>query len=109
MALMPALSRRLSKWVKSYDYADEEFLRADGAGEPWIELRHKAIDRLAMSFQAQYAKSVAWGNDIRESLSDLRFTDANQVPFPFIALLTAFEAIDIRSVPHKNRLKAAGL
>ncbi len=25
------------------------------------------------------------------------------------ALLTAFEEIDIRSVPHKNRLKAAGL
>jgi glutamate-1-semialdehyde 2,1-aminomutase len=83
MALAPALSRRLSTWVQSYDYADEEFLRADGAGEPWIELRKKALDRLAMFFQAQYAKSMAWGNDIRESFSDLRFTDANRVPFPF--------------------------
>jgi glutamate-1-semialdehyde 2,1-aminomutase len=83
MALAPVLSRRLSKWVQSYDYADEEFLRADGAGEPWIELRKKALDRLAMFFQAQYAKSMAWGNDIRESFSDLRFTDANRVPFPF--------------------------
>ena len=83
MALAPALSRRLSKWVHSYDYADEEFLRADGAGEPWIELRQKALDRLAMFFQAHYAKSMAWGNAIRESFSDLRFTDANRVPFPF--------------------------
>jgi glutamate-1-semialdehyde 2,1-aminomutase len=83
MALAPALSRRLSKWVHSYDYADEEFLRADGVGEPWIELRHKALDRLAMFFQAHYAKSMAWGNAIRESFSDLRFTDANRVPFPF--------------------------
>jgi glutamate-1-semialdehyde 2,1-aminomutase len=69
--------------VQSYDYADEEFLRADGAGEPWLELRHKALDRLAMFFQAHYAKSMAWGSTIRESFSDLRFTDANRVPFPF--------------------------
>jgi len=27
----------------------------------------------------------------------------------FYALLTAFEEIDIRSVPNRNRLKAAGL
>jgi glutamate-1-semialdehyde 2,1-aminomutase len=77
----------LTKWVKSYDYTDEEFLRADGAGEPWIELRHKALDRLAMFFQAHYAKSMAWGNAIRESFSDLRFTDANRVPFPFMCVM----------------------
>src|SRR5262247_548788 len=59
MALAPVLSRPLSKWVKSYDYSDEKFLRADGAGEPWIELRKKALGRLAMFFQEQYAKSVA--------------------------------------------------
>jgi glutamate-1-semialdehyde 2,1-aminomutase len=83
MALAPTLSRGLSQWVKSYDYADEEFLQADGAGEPWLELRHKALDRLAMFFQTHYARSMAWGNAIRESFSDLRFTDANRVPFPF--------------------------
>ena len=87
MAWAPALSRRLSKWVKSYDYADEGFLRADGAGEPWLELRQKALDRLAIFFQTQYAKSIAWGNDIRESFSDLRFTDANRVPFPFMRVM----------------------
>ena len=87
VALMPALSRRLSRWVKSYHYTDEAFLRADGAGEPWIELRQKAIDRLAMFFQTQYARSMAWGNDIRESFSDLRFTDANRVPFPFMRVM----------------------
>jgi glutamate-1-semialdehyde 2,1-aminomutase len=87
MALAPVLSRRLSTWVKSYDYADEEFLRADGAGEPWLELRKKALDRLAMFLQAHYAKSIAWGNAIRESFSDLRFTDANRVPFPFVRVM----------------------
>jgi len=87
MALAPALSRRLSKWVKAYDYSTEEFLQADGAGEPWLELRKKALDRLATFFQVQYAKSIAWGNDICESFSDLRFTDANRVPFPFMPVM----------------------
>ena len=87
MALTPALSRRLAKWVKARDYTEEEFLRADGAGEPWIELRQKALDRLAMFFQARYAQSIAWGNAIRESFSDLRFTDANRVPFPFMRVM----------------------
>jgi glutamate-1-semialdehyde 2,1-aminomutase len=87
MALTPTLSRRLSTWVKSRDYSDEEFFRADGAEERWIELRAKAIDRLAVFFQAHYAQSIAWGNEIRDSLSDLRFTDANRVPFPFVRLM----------------------
>jgi len=87
MALTPALSRWLSKWVKSRDYAEEEFLRADGAGERWVKLRKQALGRLAAFFQARDAKSIAWGNEIRESFSDLRFTDANRVPFPFMRVM----------------------
>ena len=87
MAWTPTLARRLSKWVKSHAYSDEEFFQADGAEGHWIELRKKAIDRLAVLFQAQYAKSIAWGNEIRDSFSDLRFTDANRVPFPFVRLM----------------------
>jgi glutamate-1-semialdehyde 2,1-aminomutase len=87
LAWTPTLARRLSKWVKSRAYSDEEFFRADGAEGHWVELRKKAIDRLAVSFQAQYAKSIAWGNEIRESFSDLRFTDANRVPFPFMRFM----------------------
>ena len=87
LALAPTLSRRLSRWVKSHDYSDQEFLQADGAGERWISLRKQAIERLAGYFQAQCPKSIAWGNEIRESFSDLRFTDANRVPFPFMRLM----------------------
>ncbi len=84
LALAPTLSRRVSEWVKSADYSDNEVWGADGAGEGWIMLRKEAIDRLASFFRVHYAKSIAWGNEIRESFSDLRFTDANRVPFPFM-------------------------
>jgi glutamate-1-semialdehyde 2,1-aminomutase len=87
LALMPALSRRLANWVKARDYTEEEFLRADGAGETWIKLRKNALDRLATFLQAQHAQSIAWANAIRESFSDLRFTDANRVPFPFVRVM----------------------
>jgi len=87
LAVAPPFSRYLSKWVKSRDYSDEEFLRADGAGERWVKLRKQAIERLAGFLQTRFANSIAWGNEIRESFSDLRFTDANRVPFPFMRLM----------------------
>jgi glutamate-1-semialdehyde 2,1-aminomutase len=82
-AFTPTLSRMVAGLVKTRDYSSEEFLRADGAAERWVEVRKRAIDRLASFFETRSPKSIAWGNDIRESFSDLRFTDANRVPFPF--------------------------
>jgi glutamate-1-semialdehyde 2,1-aminomutase len=87
LAVAPLLSRYLAKWVKAHDYAYNEFFQVDGATGQWVELRQKALDRLADFFQTQYAQSIAWGKAIRESFSDLHFTDANLVPFPFIRLM----------------------
>ena len=86
-ALAPRFSRILSRWVKSLDYEEGEFMRADGAKGRWPEVRREALNRLANFLQTRCAKSVAWGNQIRESFSDLRFTDANRVPFPFMRLM----------------------
>jgi glutamate-1-semialdehyde 2,1-aminomutase len=87
LAWMPALSRHLSNWVKSRDYTEEEFLRADGAGERWVGVRKNALDRLATLLRTQHSQSIAWANAVRESFSDLRFTDANRVPFPFVRVM----------------------
>jgi glutamate-1-semialdehyde 2,1-aminomutase len=87
VALMPALSRKLSNWVKSSDYTEAQFLRADGAQETWAEIRQKALQRLSQLLNSQQAQSIAWANSIRESFSDLRFTDANRVPFPFVRVM----------------------
>ena len=84
LALAPSVSRRLSGWVKSLDYPERDVWAADGAGERWVQRRKDAINRLAAYFQDHCAKSIAWGNNIRDSFSDLRFTDANRVPFPFM-------------------------
>jgi glutamate-1-semialdehyde 2,1-aminomutase len=118
LALAPALSRRVSRWVRSRDYSDEEFLRADGAGERWVAVRRQAIECLAGFFQAQCAKSIAWGNEVRESFSDLRFTDANRVPFPFMramrekfnlcSVVTASEGAKLRDLDGQWTLDVSG-
>ena len=82
-ALTPVLLRRLSRWVRTHHYSDAQFFRADGAGELLVERRRAGIERLATFLRAQYPESTAWGERLRESFSDLRFTDANRVPFPF--------------------------
>ena len=87
LALMPPLSRRLSNWVKSRDYKEDEFLRADGANQTWVERRKQALDRLAAFLQAQHSQSIAWAHALSDSFSDLRFTDANRVPFPFVRVM----------------------
>src|SRR5213592_1767352 len=83
MALTPTLSRRLSRWVKPRSYSEEEFFRADGAAEPWVERRQQGLARLASFLRARYPRCADWGDALRTSFSDLRFTDANRVPFPF--------------------------
>jgi glutamate-1-semialdehyde 2,1-aminomutase len=87
LAVMPPVTRRLSYWVKARDYSEEGFLRADGAPARWVEQRKQGLDRLEILIRAGQSKAVAWTEGIRESFSDLRFTDANRVPFPFARVM----------------------
>src|SRR5262245_12901111 len=75
--------RVLARWVRRRDLSDAEFFRADGAGLLEVARREAGIARLARVLHERYPASIAWGERIRESFSDLRFTDANRVPFPF--------------------------
>lgn len=82
-AVMPALSRRLSRLVRAQSYSETELPGADGAGALLVDRRRRGLDRLAASFHEQHQQSVSWGRALREGFSDLRFTDASRVPFPF--------------------------
>jgi len=82
-ALTPLGLRYLARWVKRRDLSDEEFYRADGAGPREVERRRAGIERLSRLFRERYRRSLTWAESIRDSFSDLRFTDANRVPFPF--------------------------
>src|SRR5262249_22064266 len=76
VAFVPGFSRRLSRWVHPNHYEGAALFTADGAGDPWVDRRQEGLDRLAGRLRAQYGQSSAWGTVLRESFSDLRFTDA---------------------------------
>ncbi|MFM9967025.1 MAG: aminotransferase class III-fold pyridoxal phosphate-dependent enzyme [Burkholderiales bacterium] len=83
----PAISRFLSKWVGTRHYSEEGFLSADGAPEAVQKTRAVAMQRLAQTMRERCPKSEAWGMQVRDGLSDLRFADANRVPFPFAKVM----------------------
>ena len=82
-ALTPLLLRLLSRRVRTFHYTADRFFDADGAEAALIERRRQGLERLSGALRRQYAASDAWSEALRESFSDLRFTDANRVPFPF--------------------------
>jgi glutamate-1-semialdehyde 2,1-aminomutase len=86
-ALLPGLSRRLARLVRPRSYSDAEFFRADGAGEVWATRRRLGLERLAAGLRAAYPRSRAWAAEVGPGFSDLRFTDANRVPFPFARVM----------------------
>ncbi len=100
-SLTPELSRRLSRWLRPRSYSYEEFFQADGAGDASVERRKAGIERLSARFAATHPQSTAWGDGIRDSLSDLRFTDANRVPFPFARVMR--ERFNLCSVVTESR------
>jgi glutamate-1-semialdehyde 2,1-aminomutase len=82
-AWVPFTSRLLSRWVNAFDYTGDAFFSADGVEAPVVRRRSDALARLAVSLRTSHAQSAAWGARVREGFSDIRFADANRVPFPF--------------------------
>jgi glutamate-1-semialdehyde 2,1-aminomutase len=106
MALAPVVARRLATWVKVRHYSEAELLRADDAGEAWVERRRLGLDRLATRLRVQFGLSCAWGDAIRDSFSDLRFTDVSRVPFPFVrAVRDRFNVCAVVTASRGPRLK----
>ncbi len=87
MAWVPLVSRRLSSWVSAHHYSGEAFFTADDAPADLVRRRMRALDRLSVSLGARFRRCTEWGDGIREGFSDLRFADANRVPFPFAPMM----------------------
>ena len=87
LAPMPLASRRLAPWLRARAYTEDELLRADDADDAWVRRRRDGLETLASRLQDQYAQSSAWGRAIRDGFSDMRFTDASRVPFPFARVM----------------------
>jgi len=79
----PRTARRIAGWLPTYYYGAEQALGVDGAPAAVIALRKQSIERLVAHARQHYAKSLAAGAEVLDSLSDLQFISAYRVPFQF--------------------------
>ena len=76
-------SRRLSRLLGYFEYADADWFRTDGAPADVEARRRAAFEALATLYTQRYARSAALGAEAAEGLSDLQFTARYRVPFPY--------------------------
>ena len=89
-------------WVHAADYSGDAFFSADGAGTSVVGRRSRGTGQPGRyGFTTAHGRSAEWGAGAREGFSDLRFTDANRVPFPF-----ARDARQVRSHHGRDRRPA---
>ena len=81
----PRTARRIAGWLPTYRYSADRALGIDGAPADVVARRGQALDRLIAQAQQRYAKSLAAGAEVIDSLSDMQFVSAYRVPFQFRA------------------------
>ena len=75
-------SRRLARLVPAYELDAERFFCSDGAPADVAERRRQALNRLHREAGDSQPKSLAYGQSLRDSVSDVGFTSRYRVPAP---------------------------
>jgi glutamate-1-semialdehyde 2,1-aminomutase len=81
------MSRRLARLIPSYEFDIDDFFRADGAPQDVATRRQDGFFRLAATFGERFAKGRQLTKEAAGQISDLQFTQAYRVPFPFSRLV----------------------
>ena len=81
------MAQRVARWLPGLSYDEARFFSSDDAPAAVAERRRAGFMRLAGQLGARHERSVALTKQAREGLSDLQFTAAYRVPFPYSAFL----------------------
>ncbi len=80
-------SRRLARQVVAYSFDNERFYSSDNAPQSVAQTRRAGLARLTQASIARSPKSLACGAALEGIISDVNFTSAYRVPFPYRELL----------------------
>jgi len=83
------LAKRIAGLIPFYEHDARRFFRADDPPEEVAAAREAGFRRLASLYAERFPKTAALAAELREGLSDLRFTSAYRVPFQFSAMVRA--------------------
>ncbi len=81
------MAQRVARLLPGYAYDEARFFAADDAPAEVVAQRRHGFEALAQTLNTRHAKSIALTKEAREGLSDLQFTGAYRVPFPFSPVL----------------------
>jgi glutamate-1-semialdehyde 2,1-aminomutase len=81
-------ARTVAALVPFYEFDQRQFFCTDNAPDD-IELRRRAgFVRLAQTYQHDFVQTRRLTQEIKDSISDLQFTDAYRVPFQFSRMVS---------------------
>ena len=81
------MAKRVAGLVPGYAYSEEKFFGSDGAPANEVAKRRAGLQRLAANFKARCPASLALTAQLREGISDLKFTGAYRVPYQYSPFL----------------------
>jgi glutamate-1-semialdehyde 2,1-aminomutase len=77
------MARRIAALIPFYDYDETRFFSSDDAPQEIVERRRAGFERLAKLYEERFPKTRLATAKVKDSISDLKFTDAYRVPFQY--------------------------
>jgi len=81
------MAKRVARLVPGYAYDEAQFFGSDGAPADVVKRRSEGFARLVGHLNARHEKSISLTKQAREGISDLQFTGAYRVPYPYSTYL----------------------
>jgi len=81
------MARRVAKQLKYFEYDESNFYNSDGAPDVVAKKRQVALSLLTQKIQKSTIKTSEFSQSMASSISDVDFTSAHKVPFPYRKLL----------------------
>ncbi|WBH15695.1 aminotransferase class III-fold pyridoxal phosphate-dependent enzyme [Sphingomonas radiodurans] len=77
------MAKRVAGQMPAFSHEPDAYFQVDGAPAEVALRRQAGFERLGAVFEQRFPKTLALTRETRTGLSDLQFTSAYRVPFPF--------------------------
>ena len=81
------MSRRIASLIPYFEYNENQFYCSDGAPEAVAQKRRHGLDRLRQQAKSRSPNTIAFSGSLEDSISDVRFTSAYRIPFPYRSVM----------------------
>jgi glutamate-1-semialdehyde 2,1-aminomutase len=80
-------SALIARLIPFYEFGEDRFFSSDEARPEVAKRREMAFEALARDYEHRFANTIALKAEIKDTISDLQFTDAYRVPYQYSRLV----------------------